>query len=83
MEVADEVIVLSESYYPRCFLDRDEFMVNNSSLLIGYASSSSCLVHGGKVIAGMTLDETGSSLAKSHTTLLRCRQATRTVAVRG
>ena len=31
LEVADEVIVLSESYYPRCFLDRDEFMVNNSS----------------------------------------------------
>ena len=36
LEVADEVIVLSERYYPRCFLDRDEFMVNNSSLLIGY-----------------------------------------------
>ncbi len=36
LEVADEVIVLSESYYPRCFLDRDEFMVNNSSKLIGY-----------------------------------------------
>ena len=31
LEVADDVIVLSESYYPRCFLDRDEFMVNNSS----------------------------------------------------
>ena len=30
------MIVLSERYYPRCFLDRDEFMVNNSSLLIGY-----------------------------------------------
>lgn len=28
--------MLSESYYPRCFLDRDEFMVNNSSKLIGY-----------------------------------------------
>ena len=36
LEVADEVIVLSERYYPRCFLDRDEFMVNNSSKLIGY-----------------------------------------------
>jgi len=36
LEVVDEVIVLSESYYPRCFLDRDEFMVNNSSLFIGY-----------------------------------------------
>ena len=34
--MADEVIVLSESYYPRCFLNRDEFMVNNSSLIIGY-----------------------------------------------
>jgi uncharacterized phage-like protein YoqJ len=36
VSVADEVIVLSESYYSRCFLDRDEFMVNNSSKLIGY-----------------------------------------------
>ena len=36
LEVADEVIVLSDCYYPRCFLDRDEFMVNNSSKLIGY-----------------------------------------------
>ena len=36
-----------------------------------------------EVIAGMTLDVTDSSLAKSDTTLLRCRQATRTVAVRG
>jgi len=36
LEVADEVIVLSENYYPRCFLDRDEFMVNNSSRLIAY-----------------------------------------------
>ena len=36
LEVADEVIVLSESYYPRCFLERDEFMVINSSRLIAY-----------------------------------------------
>ena len=36
LEVADEVIVLSDSYYPRCFLDRDEFMVNNASSLIAY-----------------------------------------------
>ena len=36
LEAADEVIVLSDSYYPRCFLDRDEFMVNNSCKLIGY-----------------------------------------------
>ena len=34
LEMADEVIVLSESYYPRCFLERDVFMVKNSSLLI-------------------------------------------------
>lgn len=55
-----------------------------SSLSTSFStSSSSCLVHGGEVIAGMTLDETDSSLAKSHTILLRCRQATRTVAVRG
>ena len=36
LEAADEVIVLSDRYYPRCFLDRDEFMVNNSCMLIGY-----------------------------------------------
>ena len=36
LEVAGEVIVLSEGYYPRCFLDRDEFMVSNSSRLIAY-----------------------------------------------
>ena len=41
------------------------------------------ILYGGEVIAGITLDVTDSSLAKSHTTLLRCRQATRTVAVRG
>ena len=36
LEVADEVIMLSDSYYPRCFLERDEFMVNNASCLIAY-----------------------------------------------
>ena len=36
LEVADEVIMLSDSYYPRCFLERDEFMVNNASSLIAY-----------------------------------------------
>ena len=36
LEVADEVIMLSDRYYPRCFLDRDEFMVNNASTLIAY-----------------------------------------------
>ena len=30
------VIVLSDCYYPRCFLDRDEFMVENASYLIAY-----------------------------------------------
>ena len=33
---ADEVMVLSETYYPRCFLERDEFMVSHSSFLIAY-----------------------------------------------
>ena len=36
MADADEVIVLAEHYYPRCFLDRDEFMVDNACRLIAY-----------------------------------------------
>ena len=36
IEKADEVIVLSEHYYPRCFLDRDEFMVCNATQIIAY-----------------------------------------------
>ena len=36
MGSADEVIILSEYYYTRCFLDRDEFMVENASLLIAF-----------------------------------------------
>ena len=36
MASADEVIILSEYYYNRCFLDRDEFMVENASLLIAF-----------------------------------------------
>ena len=36
MDSADEVIILSEYYYTRCFLDRDEFMVENASLLIAF-----------------------------------------------
>lgn len=36
LELADKVIVLSDCYYPRCFLDRDEFMVENASYLIAY-----------------------------------------------
>lgn len=36
LDLADKVIVLSDCYYPRCFLDRDEFMVENASYLIAY-----------------------------------------------
>ena len=36
LELADKVIVLSDCYYPRCFLDRDEFLVENASDLIAY-----------------------------------------------
>ena len=36
LELADKVIVLSDYYYPRCFLDRDKFMVVNASYLIAY-----------------------------------------------
>lgn len=36
LELADKVIVLSDCYYLRCFLDRDEFMVENASYLIAY-----------------------------------------------
>ena len=36
LELADKVIVLSDYYYPRCFHDRDKFMVENASYLIAY-----------------------------------------------
>ena len=36
LELADKVIVLSDYYYSRCFLDRDKFMVENASYLIAY-----------------------------------------------
>lgn len=36
LKAADEVIVLSQGYFPMCFLERDEFMVNNASLLIAF-----------------------------------------------
>ena len=36
LELADKVIVLSDYYYPRCFLDRDKIMVENASYLIAY-----------------------------------------------
>lgn len=31
---ADETIVLSDQYYTRCFLERDRFLVEHSSMLI-------------------------------------------------
>jgi uncharacterized phage-like protein YoqJ len=34
MASADEVIILSEYYYTRCFLDRDEFMVEMRPFLL-------------------------------------------------
>ena len=36
VESADEKIVLSESYNPWCMINRNRFMVDNSSLLISY-----------------------------------------------
>lgn len=36
MASTDEVMVLSDHYYPRCFLDRDELLVENASLLIAF-----------------------------------------------
>ncbi len=36
LELADEVVVLNDNYYPRCFLDRDVFMVENASCLIAF-----------------------------------------------
>lgn len=36
LELADKVIVLSDYYLPRCFLDRDKFMIENASYLIAY-----------------------------------------------
>ena len=35
-QFARVLIILSEYYYTRCFLDRDEFMVENASLLIAF-----------------------------------------------
>ena len=45
MASADEVIILSEYYYTRCFLDRDEFMVENASLLIAFYDGRENLLH--------------------------------------
>jgi len=51
-------------------------------VILSSASSSSCLAYGGEVIAGMTLDEI-DSVSLRYAILYLCRQATRTVAVRG
>lgn len=36
LEKADDVTVLSEDYYTRCFHERDDYMIRHSSLLIAY-----------------------------------------------
>lgn len=33
---ADQTIVLRKNYYTRCFLDRDDFLVKNSSMIVAY-----------------------------------------------
>ena len=33
---ADEVMILNEEYYDRCFLDRNDYMIERSMLLIAY-----------------------------------------------
>ncbi len=39
LDLADEVIVLSESYFDGCMQVRNKFMVDNSSVLIAYLAS--------------------------------------------
>ena len=36
LEEADAAIILSESYYPKCYLRRNDFMLLHSSVLIAY-----------------------------------------------
>ncbi len=36
LEKADDVTVLSEDYYTRCFHERNDYMIRHSSLLIAY-----------------------------------------------
>lgn len=57
MASADEVIILSEYYYTRCFLDRDEFMVENASLLIAFYDGRE-KGHGGMETDATISDET-------------------------
>ena len=42
LEEADAVIILSESYYPKCYLRRNDFMLLHSSVLIAYWDGISC-----------------------------------------
>ena len=42
LEEADAAIVLSESYYPKCYLRRNDFMLLHSSVLIAYWDGFSC-----------------------------------------
>lgn len=39
VECADRMIYISESYYPRCYFDRNMYMVDHSSLVIGVVSN--------------------------------------------
>ena len=41
LEKADDVTVLSEDYYTRCFHERNDYMVQHSSLLIAYFDGTS------------------------------------------
>ncbi len=36
LKQADHIVTISDTYYPRCFLDRDDYMINHSSCLISY-----------------------------------------------
>ncbi len=38
-DYADRMIYISESYYPRCYFDRNMYMVDHSSLVIGAVSN--------------------------------------------
>ncbi|WP_300729604.1 SLOG family protein [uncultured Bacteroides sp.] len=42
LEEADAAIILSESYYPKCYLRRYDFMLLHSSVLIAYWNGISC-----------------------------------------
>lgn len=38
-DYADKMIYISENYYPRCYFDRNMYMVDHSSLVIGAVSN--------------------------------------------